>query len=87
MASSDRYLYEYVLRVETERYVTRIWCDVSQTLRKEMMIKAHRATYSQEGDLDLVRVASSLCYEEGVNSVEVYDTIASVGVCVHKNWP
>jgi hypothetical protein len=83
----DTYIYEYVLRIETERYITRIWCEVSQTLRKEMMIKAHRATSEQEGDLDVIKTASALCAEEGVNSVEIYDVLASVGVCVHKNWP
>ena len=82
--TENRYLYEYVLRIETERYATRIWCEISQTLKNKVTIKAQHATF---GDADMVATASEICAEEGVNSVEIYDKLASVGVCVHKNWP
>jgi len=82
--TENRYLYEYVLKIETERYVTRIWCEISQTLKASMTVKAQNATF---GDADMVSTVSELCAVEGVNSVEILDKLDNVAVCVHKNWP
>ena len=76
-------LYEYMIRVESNGYICRIWHadkDIAVELRAFVEgVLDHNAALS-------VMVTDIVCLE-GINSVEIIYKSTGDGMCVHKDWP
>jgi hypothetical protein len=88
-------LFEDMIRVETDKYVCRIWRgfdgdygnstnDELKDAAKAMLTEGMR--YQRGHPKYLAEIVCALVKVERVNSVEIVDR-AGNGICVHKDWP
>jgi len=88
----DTFLTERVMRIESDRYVCRVWTvyasddDGGSAVRSAV---TNALTYLEtETMLDIETVMLDLAgFIVGINSVEITDKSSGAGLCTHKNWP
>jgi hypothetical protein len=81
-------LFEAMIRVETEKYVCRIWRQINgiTIITNELLAQMARKIMVND-TVNLISMVEALIFFDKVNSVEIVDRITGCGVCVHKDWP
>lgn len=90
----DKFLYERVAKVESTKYLCRIWCsdemaidlDVLKSKITNSLFHLESLGDAVSGD-DVRAELLEICSVDGMNSVEIVIRATDVGMCVHKNWP
>jgi len=79
-------LFESMLRIETDKYVCRIWRQHGESGIGLLALK-YLAKELLQKDGNLKDMATALAQHERVNSVEIIFRAGGDGICVHVDWP
>ncbi len=87
MTDKIPFLFEDMLRIETRKYVCRIWREVSNPNVSNRQLKLLAIDTLNKQMLGPSAMVMKLIKFERVNSVEVVDRKTGDGICLHKDWP
>ena len=91
--TTDSFLYEHMIRAETEEYICRIWRQAvadpftfsNDQLKSAAIAEIYLIAFGRHSDI--VNALNIIAKHEHVNSVEIINRKTGDGLCVHKNWP
>jgi hypothetical protein len=84
---TDTFLTEKVMRIESSKYVCRVWTASNSDDAEVETAATNALIYLEEFPSTIEATTSDLAAFSGINSAEIVDKSSGAGLCVHKNWP